>query len=63
MARDTDRDESKSVRKSLLLTPTAGKLLAELAARHGVSVNELIERIARGEISIEESSGEALAST
>jgi hypothetical protein len=42
-------DEPKSVRKTILLTPTAVNILIKLAKAKNISFSELIEQIARSQ--------------
>jgi predicted HicB family RNase H-like nuclease len=48
------RDEKKTERLNLVVTPTADANLKRAASVMGISVNELVERIARNELSGED---------
>ncbi|MEM8641665.1 MAG: hypothetical protein AAGG51_23030 [Cyanobacteria bacterium P01_G01_bin.54] len=47
-----DRYVENKVNAGYALTPTAKRMLKDVASKHGVSVSELIERIARGELQV-----------
>lgn len=57
MPKSTLRDEPKDQRLNLCLTKTARTQLDEKASQLQISLNELVERIGRGEISIAPSFG------
>jgi len=54
--------EQKTQQIQARLTPTGKEMLQDVAKARGVSVSELLEQIARGQITLVPSLGEFLAS-